>query len=135
MPRYLASDELPGFARWLDAGRLAYPENLAEPYFVVEDTGQVVAGGGFCVQPDQHLLTMAWGMVRYDLHRQGIGRKLLHRRLQFADAQLPNCTVALDTSQHTYSFFEKQGFRITKIMPDGYGPRLDRYDMERSASM
>jgi len=136
MPRYFVPEELPGFARWLDAqdaGRLAYPESLAEPYFVVENDGQVVACGGLGVLLDQPLLTMAWGMVRHDLHGQGIGRALLRHRLQLAETAYPSYAVVLDTSQHTYPFFEKLGFQVTKITPDGYGPGLHRYDMQRPA--
>lgn len=136
LPRYFAPAELPDFARWLDAqdaGRLAYPESLAEPYFVVEEAGQVVACCGLGILPGRPWLTMAWGMVRSDLHRQGIGRALLQHRLQLAATRYPSYMVALDTSQHTYPFFEKLGFQIMKITPDGYGPGLDRYDMERPA--
>ncbi|MDO7874541.1 GNAT family N-acetyltransferase [Hymenobacter sp. ASUV-10] len=136
MPRYFAPDELPGFARWLDAqdaGRLAYAESLAEPYFVVEVAGQVVACGGLGIYLKQPLLTMAWGMVRNDLHHQGTGRALLQHRLQFAATHHPSYAVVLDTSQHTYPFFEKLGFQVTKVTPDGYGPGLHRYDMQRPA--
>lgn len=136
MPRYFVPDELPAFARWLDAqdaGQLAYPESLAEPYFVVEKAGQVVACGGLGIVLDRTWLTMAWGMVHHDLHGQGIGRALLQHRLQFANEHYSNYAVALDTSQHTYPFFEKLGFQVTKITPDGYGPGLHRYDMQRPA--
>ena len=133
MPRYFVPEELPGFARWLDAqdaGQLAYAESLAELYFVVEDDGQVVACGGLGIYLDQPLLTMAWGMVRNDSQHQGIGRALLRHRLQLAETTYPSYAVVLDTSQHTYPFFEKLGFQVTKITPDGYAPGLHRYDMQ-----
>jgi ribosomal-protein-alanine N-acetyltransferase len=136
MPRYFALGEWSDFARWLDAqdaGQLAYPENLAEPYFVVEDNRQVIACGGFCAHRRQLVVGLAWGMVRHDLHRQGIGRTLLEHRLQLAHTHYPAYAVVLDTSQHSYPFFERLGFRVMRIIPDGYGPGLDRYDMLRPA--
>jgi N-acetylglutamate synthase-like GNAT family acetyltransferase len=137
MPRYFAVDELPGFARWLDAqdaGELAYPEeSLAEPYFVGEEAGRVVACGGLGILRDRPWLTMAWGMVAAELHCQGFGRALLLHRLHYAAQHHPSYTVALDTSQHTFYFFEKLGFEVIKITPDGYAPGLHRYDMQRNA--
>ena len=38
--------------------------------------------------------------------------------------------VLLDTSQHTFGFFEKLGFVTTKITKDGYTLGLNRYDMK-----
>ncbi|SVC90586.1 uncharacterized protein METZ01_LOCUS343440, partial [marine metagenome] len=37
--------------------------------------------------------------------------------------------IHLDTSQHTYRFFEKFGFIVKQISKNGYGERLDKYDM------
>jgi [ribosomal protein S18]-alanine N-acetyltransferase len=37
--------------------------------------------------------------------------------------------IHLDTSQHTYRFFEKSGFSVKKISKNGYGEGLDKYDM------
>lgn len=37
--------------------------------------------------------------------------------------------VELDTSQHTRGFYERVGFRVERVVPDGYAPGLDRCDM------
>ncbi len=37
--------------------------------------------------------------------------------------------IQLDTSQHTYRFFERFGFNVKQISKNGYGEGLDRYDM------
>ena len=37
--------------------------------------------------------------------------------------------IHLDTSQHTYRFFEKFGFSVNQISKNGYGEGLDKYDM------
>jgi hypothetical protein len=37
--------------------------------------------------------------------------------------------VALETSQHTFGFFEREGFVTEQITRDWYAPGLDRYEM------
>lgn len=135
-PPYFAPEELPAFVRWLDAqdgGQLLYAENQAKPYFVAEINGKVRACGGLCVHRHTTQLILAWGMVAADLHRRGIGRALLLHRLQFAAHHYPDHTALLDTSQHSFPFFEKLGFEVIKITPNGYAPGLHRYDMQRTA--
>jgi len=76
------------------------------------------------------IATMAWGMVANAHHKQGIGEKLLKYRMQQIEAFYPGYEIILDTTQHTYGFFEKQGFVITAIKKNYYGEGLDRYDMK-----
>ncbi len=62
-------------------------------------------------------------------HGQGIGRRLLEERLQRL-RKIPRVRVVkLQTSQHTYGFFEKAGFRTESVKQDGYGPGLHLYNM------
>jgi len=37
--------------------------------------------------------------------------------------------VVIETSQHTRGFYEGLGFRLTALVPDGFGPGIDRCDM------
>ena len=30
----------------------------------------------------------------------------------------------------TFSFYQKMGMKVTQLIPSGYGPDIDRYDME-----
>ena len=69
------------------------------------------------------------GMVRRDRQKDGVGTFLLLNRLQGIAIQLTNCTVHLDTSQHTFTFFQKFGFEVQKISENYYGEGLHRYDM------
>jgi predicted GNAT family N-acyltransferase len=63
------------------------------------------------------------------LHKKGIGRELLLYRIQLIRSGFPGYPISLDTTQHSYLFFEKMGFKVVKITRDGYGEGLDRYDM------
>ena len=103
---------------------------LATPYFVVEDAaGMVVGCGGYAVDRVTRTARLCWGMVRHDLHRTGIGRALLEARLDRMRADGLVDAVELDTTQNTYAFFERWGFRTSSVEPEGYGPGMDRYEM------
>ena len=54
---------------------------------------------------------------------------LLKYRLNHIKNNYPDTEIHLDTSQHTYRFFEKFGFNVKQISKNGYGVGLDRYDM------
>lgn len=54
---------------------------------------------------------------------------LLLARLE-ALCLMPNIRqVVLDTSQHTQAFYARFGFMVKQVVSDGYGARLDRWDM------
>lgn len=132
-PRFFDPTERPAFIEWLtalDEGRLKYTQqNEAEYYYVLEHDGQIVACGGFYATRDTPQAVLTWGMVAQPLHRQGLGRALLLHRLETIKVQHPAHTVVLDTTQHSFPFFAKLGFAITKVTKDSYAPGLDRYDM------
>lgn len=75
------------------------------------------------------LARFCWGMVRLDCHGQGLGRSLAEARLALIRDDPQVRRVRLDTSQHTLSFFQRFGFRLESVHPDGYGPGLDRCEM------
>ena len=120
-PPFFDPTERPGFESFL--------ERQPCPYFVLEQIGQVVACGGYCTQENRDIV-LAWGMVRRDLHKRGLGSILLRERLAHIRANHPGQRVVIDTSQHSQAFFERQGFRITGGQENYYGPGLHRIDME-----
>jgi hypothetical protein len=113
--------EIPAFVGFLDY--------LPGPYLVVEDGSRtLVACGGLAEHPDH--ATLCWGIVARGRQRQGIGRFLLRARLALA-ACIPGVKrVDLNTSQRTAAFFAKEGFETLQVTHNGYGPGLDRHDME-----
>lgn len=124
---YFAEHERDEFSEWLDK-----PDR--ESYLVWRIGKDVVACGGIYHDPEQNCVGLAWGMVRRDLHRQGIGRQLTERRVQQMSELYPNFEQRLGTSQHTFEFYQRMGFEVTSITPDGFGKGLDRYDMVRGGS-
>lgn len=120
LPEYVAAHERDDFATFLDRASC--------PYFVVQDDlGELVACGGYGLEPDRARL--CWGLVRRDHHRRGIGRFLLIARLVRILDQAGPVQVAMDTSQKTSAFFERFGFKVTERIPDGYWPGLDKLEM------
>ncbi|HEU4753468.1 MAG TPA: GNAT family N-acetyltransferase [Armatimonadota bacterium] len=98
-------------------------------YLVVEEAREVVACGGLAPSRAPGEARMCWGMVRRDRHLRGIGRILLLARLALACRDAAFTSISLDTSQHTFRFYERFGFFTLSVAPDGYGPGMDRYEM------
>lgn len=72
---------------------------------------------------------MVWGMVERELHGFRLGSILTQARLTLASS-IPDITkIELSTSQYTNGFYERFGFVLSKITPNGFGPGLDRLDM------
>ncbi|WP_353721293.1 GNAT family N-acetyltransferase [Dyadobacter sp. 676] len=126
-PAFFADHEKEEFETLLE--EIAAPGGSTVYYYVVEHEGVIAACAGFCMQPDKASAGLVWGMVARDFHRQGIGKQLLTYRLNKIRELLPGVPVILDTTQLSYPFFEKSGFRVTRITRDYYAPGLDRYDM------
>ena len=106
----------------------------AQDFYVLSEQSSVRACGGYFVDAEENRAGLAWGMVHRDFHKTGLGKKLLAFRLRKIQADFPGIPVLLNTSQHTYKFFERSGFEVEKVTPDGYGAGLDRYDMKLAAS-
>ena len=129
MPKYFAPHELTDFEEWLDKQHDTETVGGAKQFFVVDLDGKIIACGGYYVHPETKEARMSWGLVHHDFHKQGIGKMFLKYRITAIKAQFPGCVVAVDTSQHSYPFFEKSGFKTIKVTDDFYAPGLDRYDM------
>ena len=121
-PDYFAPTERAEFAAFLDAGSV--------DYLVLETTADVVIGcGGYYVNSAGGVAGLAWGMVDRTWHKRGIGRVLLEARLaqlRRSDAVL----VRVNTSQNSRGFFERCGFRVARVVPNGFAPGIDRVESE-----
>ena len=72
-------------------------------------------------------------MVDGNYHKNGVGRYLTEYRIRKITTEYPKSDVLLNTTQHTFRFYEKFGFKITKMTKDYYALGLDRYDMIKVA--
>ena len=121
VPEYFNADEESAFS--------AYLLNHASHYFIFLNEGQAVACGGYDIERESDRASLVWGMVHRRLHGQGYGTSLLIHRLKALQDHHPDVTLILHTSQNTYRFYEKFGFIVEQIIPNGYGAGLDQYDM------
>lgn len=131
MPKYFATSELPEFELWLDALETKGGQHKAsadEQYFVAEIKDELVGCGGFAKIGEE--ISLTWGMVSHSMHGKGIGKTFLQYRLDVIKSFFPSASVILDTTQFSYVFFERLGFKVTGIIKNFYGQGLDRYDMK-----
>lgn len=132
-PKYFDPSELPALENWLngkDKAKMSYQNNKAEHFYSALESGKTVACGGFYIPENKKVANLVWGMVHNSLHKNGIGKKMFEYRVQKIKQFYHGHAIVLDTSQHTFVFFENLGFVVSKITKNGYGPGLHRYDME-----
>ena len=98
-------------------------------YFVLFKNSDIVACGGYCVNKSGTKAGLSWGLVHSQHHNKGYGSELLKYRLNHIKNNFPDIEIHLDTSQHTYRFFEKFDFIVEQILKNEYRVGLDRYDM------
>lgn len=121
IPKYFDESESSDFEDFLK-------NRASELYWVIEQDGNQVGCGGIRVRPDGSG-GLSYGMVANDLHKKGIGKALTNFRILelLNTPELSNIT--LETSQHTYPFYERFGFQVTELRKDFYGEGLDCYSM------
>ena len=124
VPRFFDVAERDDFAEFL---RTAGGRDT--PYLVLEAAGSTVACGGLVLDEDGRGARLAWGMVDRAHHGRGLGARLMRARLALARADPRLVELRLDTSRHAKDFYERFGFEVRRIEPDGFAPGLDRYEM------
>ena len=124
------NEELPLFNVFLDRDAA-----IRGPYSIVFKDDVIVGCGGIALnQPTKYTnqphVIMTWGMVDNKHHKAGFGKVLLLHRIEQAKKLYPGITIALGTTQHTFQFFEKYGFKTVVFEKDHWAKGLDLYQME-----
>lgn len=121
------------FAELERADFLATLDGIAD-YWVLEAPGEgVVACGGYApVEQAPRTAALCWGMVRRDLHRRGLGARLLRERLRRLDRDPAYAQVLLETTQHSRGFYARYGFVAVREVRDGFAPGFDLVEMRRA---
>lgn len=131
VPTYFTLEEVNEFDRFLT--KLNDPEATGNPpYYVMVLENKLIGCGGIGEKKGidgEDSITFVWGMVDHSYHKQGFGEQLLLFRLNEIKLQFPNKPIILDTTQFSYSFFEKYGFKTVKFTENSYGEGMHRYDM------
>ncbi len=131
VPKYFTKEEIGDFEKFLEQIELIGTENSNKKtyYFVVDYNQKIIGCGGFGYKDNTEILSLAWGLIHNEFHNKGYGKALLLHRLEQIKVHFPKTSLVLDTTQFSYSFFEKFGFYTTKISNDYYSKGLHRYDM------
>ena len=120
IPKFFLPSELSDFNEFL----AKYTQDV---YWVLEDSGKILACGGIGVRNGEGRLH--YGIVANDRHRKGLGSRLIKFRLGKLIENSDVVAISLDTSQHNPKFFNRFGFVETSRKENAYGPGLHRYDM------
>lgn len=114
---------------------VAFLASPSYPYFVMVHDDAVLACGGFRLIEGSPNARLHWGMVRPDVQRQGLGRYLLLYRLREIGKLPAIAIVECGTTPLSAPFFEKQGFHPISREKDGWGPGMDRIEMQKKLSV
>ena len=113
--------------------RDAYLEFLEAPtgrYWVVRDPDElVVACGGVDLLAGGRFGVMTWTMVLPAWQHQGLGSLLTRSGLEYVAATARAERVVLKTSNLSAPFYERHGFRTTRVTPDYYAPGVHCHNM------
>ena len=131
-PLYFTPEEFEPFTKFLDNLGMApiYGNSEADYFYVIEDRDRITGCGGFYKIKNENKARYAWGMIHNDCHKMKYGTILNDFRVGRIHELYPNALITLGTSQHTFGFFQKMGFKVTGITKDGYGEGMDDYEME-----
>jgi [ribosomal protein S18]-alanine N-acetyltransferase len=107
-----------------------YLDHEIEDYFVVEEYAAVIGAGGINYFPKEKTARISWDIIKPDLQGKGIGRELTQYRINLLVKNKEVELIVVRTSQLVYKFYERMGFKLTKVEKDFWAPNLDLYQME-----
>lgn len=132
VPLFFTVPEIAQFENWLAKfeGSAMDEHGFQLYYFVLLLDCAIIGCGGFAHDVAKNESTFSWGMVHRAYHKKGFGKLLFDYRLAKMKAHYPTAAILLDTTQHSYTFFQKYGFVTEKYTKEGYGEGMHRYDMK-----
>jgi predicted GNAT family N-acyltransferase len=128
VPKYFTLEEINDFEHFLN--QLENPEESDKTlYYVLELENRIIGCGGFSLKEKVDAVTFSWGMVHQAYHKKGLGEELLRFRIREIKTRFPGKQIILDTTQFSYTFFERYGFKTVKVTDNFYATGMHRYDM------
>ena len=121
-PSFFAISEEKLFQNYLARRAINY-------YIFFDHRNTLVACGGYEYEIESKQIALTWGMVDSRLHNSGYGTLLTEYRIEKINTEHPQTDIILNTTQHTFKFYEQFGFQVEKITKNYYRKGLHRYDM------
>lgn len=128
IPEYFAKDELSDFQDYIK-NISTTKDGWTDSFYILKRDKKIVGCAGLGLNKSKKIATLSWGMVDKNYHRNGIGTQLTNYRLNLLESYNLDLKIRLDTSQHSYLFYEKFGFKIEDIEKDGYEKGMHKYYM------
>lgn len=119
-----------GFAAIEKADFTSYLENEAEMYWVLEEEGNPIGSGGINLFLSQKMARISWDLLHPQKQNQGLGRRLLHFRMDLLKKMDCIETIQVRTSQMAYRFYQKSGFALMEIQENFWAEGYHLYDMK-----
>src|SRR6185436_15169245 len=120
-PQYFAPEEEKDLIYYLDHER--------ESYYVLELDKKIIGCGGINFEANKSLGKISWDILLPEFQGRGLGTLLLKHRI---DTLLKIKTVnkiIVRTTQLTYKFYEKSGFKTVEQAKDYWAKGFDLYKM------
>jgi len=118
-PKYFAPEELGDFLEYLDI--------FGDDYVVAVVDGRIVGGGGYWIRTSDHQGGLSWAFLHPDFQGTGVGKALAVYRIEQIKASGGAKMILVETSQHSFGFYEKLGFKLLSQQPDYWAPGIDLY--------
>lgn len=122
VPSYFSSEERPDLEYYL--------ENEIEFYFVIAMDKQIVGCGGINFDSTKTKGVISWDIIHPAYQNKKLGTALLKHRIALLKEMLNIKSIIVRTSQHTYQFYQQQGFELLEITKDYWADGFDLYFME-----
>lgn len=101
-----------------------------EQYFVIQVNEMAVACGGINFKGTTDQAWLSWDIVHPDFQSKGLGSILLNHRIEVIKRMPQIHTLWVRTSQKAIQFYEKNGFKTIKHVPDFWAEGFDLVEMK-----
>lgn len=112
-PGYVPDGYRPHFEEWLSEGKTLI--------LVAESSGIPVGCGGVAYQHSYDAAALSFGIVDSQHHCQGFGTTLLAARLALLEPDTYGCTVGMEVTSLSFSFYRRFGFQGYDVSTDERG--------------
>ncbi len=120
-PKYFAPEEESDLSNYLD--------NERELYYVMLYDGEIVGCGGINFEANKTIGIISWDILHPEYQGKGFGTELMQYRIQKLKT-IGVKKIVVRTSQITYKFYEKQGFKLVETIKNYWAEGYDLYHME-----
>ncbi|MDX1651571.1 MAG: GNAT family N-acetyltransferase [Brumimicrobium sp.] len=112
-----------------------YHAHETERYFVMEYGNAIIGAGGYNTGFENgSQVRISWDLIDPDFQGRGFGKILLEHRISEISKIQGVQTTVVRTSQKTYLFYEKTGFKLYRIVPDYWSKNFDLYELHLNIS-